>query len=101
MLARKGTGVAPADKALVSLELQHRISVAWVNAIVPGGVFFISVYMQAAALLNEHNMAVLAEVAAITRTLKAPWIIAPCPLCDIPRCWVLTIYLLDLSLYHF
>ena len=74
VLARKGTGVAPADESMVKQEFTHRISAAWVNAALPGGIYVVSGYLQDTALLNEHNMAVLEEVAALTRSFKAPWI---------------------------
>ena len=61
---------------MVKQEFTHRISAAWVNAALPGGIYVISVYPQNTAVLSEHNMAVLEEVAALTRSLKAPWIMA-------------------------
>ena len=76
VLARKGTGVAPADSDLVAEDVKHRISAAFVNAVVPGGFHVISVYLKDSDGLSEYNLRVLQEAAALALTLGGPWVMA-------------------------
>ena len=73
---KRGTGIAPCDHSLIAEEYRHRISAAWVNAVVPGGLHIISVYLADTEGLSTYSMALLQEAAALARTLKGPWIMA-------------------------
>ena len=74
--ARRGTGITPVERELVSHDLRHRITAAHVNAVIPGGLYFISVYLKDSEGLSEYNLRVLQEAAALALTLGTPWIMA-------------------------
>ena len=68
--AKKGTGITPVEQSLIAEEYQHRLSAAWVNAVVPGGLQIISVYLPDTEGLSPYNLALLQEAAALVRNLK-------------------------------
>ena len=74
--ARRGVGITDVTDSLVKNQLAHRIAVAHVNAIIPGGIFIVSVYLRTSEGLTEANLQILRELGAIVRSLSAPWIIA-------------------------
>ena len=76
MLASKGIGVAGAGEELIAAAYRHRIAAAHVNAVLPGGLHVISVYLKDSEGLTEYNLRVLQEAAALARTLGGPWIMA-------------------------
>ena len=73
MCARKGLGVVPNATAKDGYE--HRISGAWVQCILRGGVHCFSVYMKDGDGAGETNQAILAELAAILGAVRGPWIV--------------------------
>ena len=76
VVTRKGIGITAVDEELIAEEFRHRLAVAHVSAIVPGGVRVISVYLKDSEGLSEYNLRVLQEAAALVRTLDGPWIMA-------------------------
>ena len=76
VLAAKGTGIAPPTGLAVSDALKHRIVVGWASAMIKGGVHLVSVYPKDGVGLNEDNMHLLQELAALLKQNKGPWIVA-------------------------
>ena len=74
--ARRGTGISPVESGLIAPEMKHRIAAAHVNAIVPVGVYMISIYLKDTEGLSEENLRVLQEAAALALSLGTPWIMA-------------------------
>ena len=54
---------------------RHRIAVAWVDAVVRGGVHCISLYLKDSEGLSATNEAILEELFAVIKQLTGPWII--------------------------
>ena len=71
---RKGAGIAPVDISEVDPRVRHRISAAWLDVVVKGGITIILVYLAGTEGISEHNLLVLREAAALARALRAPWI---------------------------
>ena len=73
---RKGIGITPTDNDLIANDSVHRISAAHVNAIAPGGLHVIAVYLKDTDGLSEYKLRVLQGAAALARTLGGPWLVA-------------------------
>ena len=56
VVARKGIGITAADNDLIDPSLRHRLAVAHGNAIVPGGVHILSVYLKDSEGLTEYYL---------------------------------------------
>ena len=69
-------GVAQIANDLIPAALRHRLVVAWVDGVVKGGIYLISVYPKDSQGLGESNMWLLEVIAAIIATLRGPWIAA-------------------------
>eukprot|EP00973_Karenia_brevis_P090801 12404335-Karenia_brevis.AAC.1 len=54
----------------------HRLGLAWVNAVLKGGIVMLSIYPKDSEGLSETNLYFLEQVAVVLRTLKGPWVIA-------------------------
>jgi hypothetical protein len=75
VFARKGTGIAPIANNLIPTGLRHRVTVAWADMVVKGGVYLISLYPKDGEGMSETNVHLLEMLATILGTLKGPWII--------------------------
>ena len=76
VLTRKGTGIAAMERVGVRTATQHRLAVAWVDAVVRGGLYCASVYLRHSEGMSEANQAILEEVAVALQCLGGPWIVA-------------------------
>jgi len=76
VLVRVGSGITPAASHTVREPMRHRIAVAWVDAVVRGGIHCVSVYLRHSEGLSAENQAILEELFAVLRTLRGPWIVA-------------------------
>jgi len=74
--ARSGIGVRAPDHIGVSSAVQHRIHVAKVSALLKGGFYSLSVYLQDGVGLSELNLSLLQEVACVAKSLNGPWVLA-------------------------
>jgi len=74
--ARSGIGVRAPDHIGVSSAIQHRIHVAKISALLKGGFFSLSVYLQDGVGLSELNLSLLQEVACVAKSLNGPWVLA-------------------------
>ena len=61
--------------AVVSDGVTHRFCLAWVAAILIGGVHCGSIYLKDLVGLDDINMNILQEVAAAIAMAKGPWLI--------------------------
>jgi hypothetical protein len=58
------------------LELNGRVRISFVNAILKGGLFIISIYLWHSEGLSERNLSLLNHLARVLASLRAPWLIA-------------------------
>ena len=75
VMVRKGSGIADLTNDLIREGMRHRICISWVDAVVRGGIYMVSLYLRDSEGMSETNMALLEEVAAALSTLRGPWII--------------------------
>ena len=60
----------------IQIKHQHQIHHAWVGRVVKGGVHCISFYLCDGEDASDDNLEILAEAAALIKTLEGPWIAA-------------------------
>ena len=75
VLCRRGFGLQDASMNLVPEQLRHRVTIARINAIIPGGFYLVSIYLRDSEGMSAANLAILEQVAAMLGALEAPWII--------------------------
>ena len=86
VFARKGTGITTVTSPAITEAVSHRIHLAWIDAVVRGGIHCLSVYLRSAGDLTDANTHILENAATALRGLKGPWIaggdrnINPCTL---------------------
>ena len=54
---------------------RHHISLAWVNAVMRGGLYCMSMYLRHSEGLSSANMLILEEAAVALGTVSGPWVI--------------------------
>ena len=74
--ARRGIGICPASQNIVDDAYRHRINVSWINAVAPGGIYIVSVYLRTAEGLSPENLMLLEKIAVAVKCLRGAWIIA-------------------------
>ena len=74
VLTRKGTGIWPIDNSGIAGEFLHRLTLAWVDAVVRGGVNCMSIYLRSAEGMSAANQAILEQAAAALNAFTGPWI---------------------------
>ena len=74
--ARKGIGIDTESTIEVNKEVAHRITHAWVNGVMKGGVHVFSVYTKDTIGPTGENLEVLEELQAAIKSISGPWIIA-------------------------
>ena len=75
ILTKNGIGITKAGPKTVRDSCDHRVAVTWVNAVVKGGIHFISLYLIDTVGLNEANKLILEEVTVAIKSIKGPWIL--------------------------
>ncbi len=73
VLVRKGSGLRDITKQLIKEMFQHRICVAWIDAVVKGGRD--PPPAQRPRGLSQANVAFLEQLAIAIGTLRGPWIV--------------------------
>ena len=53
----------------------HRISLAWIDGVVKGGIHVMSMYLHDSVGLNDANKYVLEQAAIALNLLTGPWIL--------------------------
>ena len=76
VLTRKGSGIAPASNACFYDGVQHRLCLAWVDAVVRGGIHNLSVYLRDSEGLSDKNQHLLEQAAVALRIIDGPWVAA-------------------------
>ena len=76
VLAKKGTGIRPVLRSGISDATEHRLTLAWVDAVLRGGIYCLSVYLRHSEGMSEANQAILDDAAIALRSLRGPWIAA-------------------------
>ena len=75
VLSRRGFGIQDASH-IVPQALRHRITISLINAVIPGGIFVISVYLRDSEGLSAENLCILESLATMIGTLDAPYVIS-------------------------
>ena len=75
VLTRKGSGITDLTNALIQEGMRHRICISWVDAVIRGGVYCVSLWLRHSEGLSPANMAILDELAVALGILDGPWII--------------------------
>ena len=73
---RKGIGIDTESSLRFKEEVKHRITHAWINGVVRGGIHVFSVYARDQIGPVGENLTVLEELKAAIRAVDGPWIIA-------------------------
>ena len=76
VFARKGTGITPHLNVGIPDGTAHRIHLAWVDAVLRGGLHCMSIYLRHSEGLSEANMCILEVATVALRCLKGPWVAA-------------------------
>ena len=71
---RRGIGVSDDVGKLVPEVFKHRIQLSWVNAVLRGGIYVISVYLHDSVGVSPENLILLEELAIIIGALRGPWV---------------------------
>ena len=74
--ARKGIGVSDESEITIVDGLRHRISHAWINGMVKGGVHVFSIYAKDIIGPVGENLRLMEELTAALRAIDGPWIIS-------------------------
>jgi len=74
--AARGIGIRGHPDWSIADGFEHRFKLAWIGAILRGGLHAGSVYLQDSVGLNDVNLAVLQEVAVVLKQLRGPWVLA-------------------------
>jgi len=74
--ASRGIGIRAQPDWSIADGFEHRFKLAWISAILKGGLHAGSVYLQDSAGLNDVNLAVLQEIAVVLKQIRGPWILA-------------------------
>ena len=74
--ASRGVGITSQPDWAIRDGFQHRFKLAWVGAIIKGGMHMGSLYLRGSAGLSEENLNILQEVAIVLKKLRGPWIVA-------------------------
>ena len=75
VMRHKSGGIKDFTECCIGEALRHRICVAWVDGLVPGGFFIISVYLRDNEGLSPANASLLLAIETVTKSLKGPWVI--------------------------
>ena len=75
VLTRRGTGIAPVEDVGIPSAYMHRLSMAWIDAVVRGGITCMSIYLRTAEGLSDANMCILEEAAAALNAIRGPWLV--------------------------
>ena len=65
-MVRRGSGIADMTDPLIHDGMRHRICISWVDAIVRGGVYCVSLWFRDSEGMSQANMALLDELAEVT-----------------------------------
>ena len=76
VMARRGTGIHPVDHVGIGHAVEHRLTLAWVDSILRGGVHCLSVYLRHSEGMSDANLAILEQAGIALRSLGGPWIAA-------------------------
>jgi len=74
--ASGGVGITSQPDWTIRDGFQHRFKLAWVGAILKGGIHMGSLYLRDSVGLSEENLCILQEVAIVLKKLRGPWIVA-------------------------
>ena len=75
VLTRRGSGIRPLEHVGVLADYAHRITLAWVDAVVRGGITCMSIYLRTAEGLSQANAGILEQAAVALNGLRGPWIV--------------------------
>ena len=76
VLAKKGTGIAPAQASTFPDGSQHRLELTHVNAVLKGGLHCLSNYLIDGEGLSPSNMTRLEHAAVALNLCHGPWVMA-------------------------
>ena len=73
---RSRIGHSNCDNLMWFAELGGRIRVSFVNAVLTGGLYVVSIYLWHSEGLSERNLTLLHSLGRLLASLRAPWIVA-------------------------
>jgi hypothetical protein len=76
VFARKGTGIKQHFNVGISEAASHRLHLAWVDAVLRGGLHCLSIDLRHTEGVSEANMCILEQATVALRSLKGPWVAA-------------------------
>jgi hypothetical protein len=71
-----GQGWAPAPQDMIPKAMAHRLHLAWIDAVVKGGIYAFNVYLKDSDGLSQTHMTLLEAAAACLNTVAGPWVAA-------------------------
>ena len=69
VMVRRGSGIHDLTDNLIQQGMRHRICISWVDAVVRGGIYCVSLWLRDSEGMSQANMAILDELAVALGSL--------------------------------